>query len=83
MIYLILYIISICVIGITILVINDNLKKDKYEYDAYGDAILVRKVLMVGMFIPFVNYILVFIILICWISKIFETYKERDDKWNY
>jgi hypothetical protein len=69
MIHLLIYIIAIIIIGISILVINYYLKNDRYRYDARGDALLVRKVLIIGMFIPFINYILVCILILCTISK--------------
>lgn len=75
--HLLIYILAVLIICVAIIVINNNLKNNEYRYDAYGDALLVRKVLMVGMFIPFVNYILVCMILLCVISKILETLNER------
>jgi hypothetical protein len=82
MIYLTLYIISIIIIGLSILVVNYNLKNDKYKYDVYCDVLLVRKVFIIGMFIPFINCILVCIIILCTISKIIETLKERIKIWK-
>lgn len=70
-----IYFISLLIVGCAFFIISRNIIKDKYQYDAYKDAMLMKTVCKFGMWIPGVNILLTLIFLLVCISHITDKFK--------
>ena len=67
-----IYIISLLLTCYVFFIISKNIRNDKYKYDAYTDAILIKTVCKFGMWIPIVNTLIALIFLLVCIHHIFD-----------
>lgn len=70
-----IYCASLVLVGCTFFIISRNIINDKYQYDAYTDALLMKTVCKFGMWIPGVNTLLTLIFLLVCISHITDKCK--------